>query len=176
MSAQDRNVDANQSTAKPQIQNSGIQDSMNEDDPQIQNKYYFQNCTVHIDSSSVRNSKMQNCGNHVPQVICPSLFFFLLTFPLYNSAISYSDHYPEIIGGEKSDENLYSKPPLVFNNGMWALIRHSAYCISQQNVKYSGPPTLTDYPAVSFWWISFTLVAVFCLVFLVTWNERCSTT
>lgn len=48
MSAQDRNVDANQSTAKPQIQNSGIQDSMNEDDPQIQNKYYFQNCTVHI--------------------------------------------------------------------------------------------------------------------------------
>ena len=67
-------------SGSPQSQKSDIQEE-NEDFSQTHKKYHFQNCgTVYMDS---RNVRMENCGNHIPQVTSSYLIFlvsFLITF------------------------------------------------------------------------------------------------
>ena len=55
-------------SGSPLTQKYDVQE-VNEDIRQTQ--YHFQNCgTVYMDSYNARGVRMENCGNHVPQVIC----------------------------------------------------------------------------------------------------------
>ena len=57
-------------SGSPQTQKCDIQD-VNEDIRQIHKLYHFQNCgIVYMDSFNARGVRMENCGNHVPQVVC----------------------------------------------------------------------------------------------------------
>ena len=57
-------------SGSPQTQKCDIQD-VNEDIRQTHKLYHFQNCgIVYMDSFNARGVRMENCGNHVPQVVC----------------------------------------------------------------------------------------------------------
>ena len=57
-------------SGSPRTQKCDIQE-LNEDIRQTHKLYHFQNRgTVYMDSFNARGVSMENCGNHVPQVIC----------------------------------------------------------------------------------------------------------
>ena len=66
------------------VQKSDIQE-INDDIHQTHKLYHFQNCgIVYMNSFNARGVRMENCGNHVPQVTCSFFFprFFSITHVL----------------------------------------------------------------------------------------------
>ena len=78
-------------------------DEINEDIRQTQNISHFRNCRtvcMSVDSFNADGVRMENCGNHIPQVTCSYSFLsFSLSFTL--AILYYLDHLPRIIGNEK---------------------------------------------------------------------------
>ena len=106
-------------SGSPQSQKSDIQEE-NEDISQTHKRYHFQNCgTVYMDS---RNVRMENCGNHIPQVTSSYLIFFvsfLITFAPVAILVPYYylDHGPGILVNEKVLHSQFHTA----SSGMWAL-------------------------------------------------------